>query len=76
MYAKAVMEAHGSRKHRLGRKPTAGRIVGIMVQRAFSAESRNVLWFRYIIYIPLQQGFLYLAAYIDINFSRKVVGWR
>jgi putative transposase len=62
------------RKHRLGRNPTAGRIVENLVQRAFSAETKNVLWVGDITYIPLQQGFLYLATYIDV-FSRKVVGW-
>jgi putative transposase len=45
-----------------------------LVQRAFSAETRNVLWVGDITYIPLQHGFLYFTWHIDV-FSRKAVGW-
>lgn len=40
----------------------------------FSATDTNKIWVGDITYIPTQQGFLYLAVFIDI-FSRKVVGW-
>ena len=41
---------------------------GLNVTRA------NQVWCTDITYIPMQKGFMYLTAYIDV-FSRKIVGW-
>ena len=45
-----------------------------LVNRSFSATRPNELWVADITYLPTWQGFLYLAAVIDV-FSRRVVGW-
>ncbi len=45
-----------------------------LVQRGFAATAPNRLWVADITYLPTWQGFLYLAAVVDV-FSRAVVGW-
>lgn len=45
-----------------------------LVQRRFTPEAPNVLWTGDITYIATDEGWLYLAAVIDL-FSRQVVGW-
>ena len=45
-----------------------------LVQRSFSAPAPDRLWVADITYLPTWQGFLYLAAVVDV-FSRRVVGW-
>jgi putative transposase len=45
-----------------------------LVDRHFSAESRDQLWVADITYIPTGSGFLYLAVVVDV-WSRRVVGW-
>ena len=45
-----------------------------LVERKFSAESRDRLWVADITYIPTWSGFLYLAVVLDA-WSRRVVGW-
>ena len=45
-----------------------------LVDRRFEADRPNQLWVADITYIPTSEGFLYLAAVIDV-WSRKVVGW-
>ena len=45
-----------------------------LVERAFSADAPDRLWVADITYLPTWQGFLYLAAVVDV-FSRAVVGW-
>src|SRR6476620_8441260 len=44
------------------------------LNRQFWAEGPNEKWVGDITYIPTQEGWLYLAAVLDI-YSRKVVGW-
>lgn len=44
------------------------------VQRQFTVDTRNKVWVTDITYIRTWQGWLYLAAVVDL-FSRKVVGW-
>ena len=43
-------------------------------QRRFTPEAPNQLWCGDITYIATDEGWLYLAAVIDL-FSRQVVGW-
>ncbi len=45
-----------------------------LVQRRFNPEQPNELWSGDITYIATDEGWLYLAAVIDL-FSRQVVGW-
>lgn len=45
-----------------------------LVQRRFSPGAPNVLWTGDITYIPTDEGWLYLAAVLDLH-SRQVVGW-
>jgi putative transposase len=45
-----------------------------LVQRRFNPEAPNRLWSGDITYIATDEGWLYLAAVIDL-FSRQVVGW-
>jgi putative transposase len=42
--------------------------------RDFTAEAPNTVWVTDITYIPTREGWLYLAAILDL-YSRRVVGW-
>lgn len=46
-----------------------------LVERDFTAASRDQLWVADITYVPTAPGFLFLAVVLDA-WSRKVVGWR
>ena len=50
--------------------PIAPNLLG----RNFSAAARNQIWLADITYIETGQGWLYLAAILDLH-SRRVVGW-
>jgi putative transposase len=45
-----------------------------LLNRDFSTERPNQKWLADITYIPTLEGWLYLAAILDL-FSRKIVGW-
>jgi putative transposase len=45
-----------------------------LLNRQFQADAPNTKWVADITYIPTREGWLYLAAVLDL-FSRKVVGW-
>jgi putative transposase len=45
-----------------------------LVRRDFSAEAPDRLWVADITDLPTGEGFLHLAAIVDV-FSRRVVGW-
>jgi putative transposase len=45
-----------------------------VLSRQFGADAPNRKWVTDITYIPTDQGWLYLAAVVDL-FSRRVVGW-
>ncbi len=45
-----------------------------LVEREFTAAAPNRVWLADITYIPTTEGWLYLAAIMDL-FSRKIVGW-
>jgi putative transposase len=51
-------------------RPTAPNFLA----RRFSAAAPNQKWVTDITYIPTDEGWLYLAAIVDL-FSRRVVGW-
>ena len=44
------------------------------VGRCFKAERPNACWLSDITYIPTREGWLYLAAVLDV-YSRAIVGW-
>lgn len=75
-----LMQGHGIRakgrrkfvvttdsKHRLPVAPD-------LVQRRFEPPAPNQLWSGDITYLPTDEGWLYLAAVLDLH-SRQVVGW-
>jgi transposase InsO family protein len=45
-----------------------------LIARDFTAPAPNRVWLADITYIPTTEGWLYLAAIMDL-FSRKIVGW-
>lgn len=45
-----------------------------LIARDFAARAPNRVWLADITYIPTAEGWLYLAAVMDL-FSRKIVGW-
>lgn len=45
-----------------------------VLNRDFEAQHPNQKWVSDMTFIPTQQGWLYLAAVLDL-FSRKIVGW-
>jgi transposase InsO family protein len=45
-----------------------------LLNRDFQAEAPNEKWLGDITFIPTAEGWLYLAAILDL-FSRKIVGW-
>ena len=45
-----------------------------LIARNFKAEAANRVWLADITYIPTAEGWLYLAAVMDL-FSRRIVGW-
>lgn len=45
-----------------------------LLQRDFQAQEPNQKWLGDITFIPTGEGWLYLAAILDL-FSRKIVGW-
>jgi transposase InsO family protein len=44
------------------------------LERNFTADAPNEVWVTDITYIPTREGWLYLAAILDL-YSRRVVGW-
>ena len=44
------------------------------LKRNFKTKKPNKVWVTDLTYIPTEEGWLYLVAFIDL-FSRKVVGW-
>ncbi len=72
----AGLKAKGRRKY----KPTTDSdhtlpVAPNLLDREFHAEEPNTAWVSDITYIATREGWLYLAAIIDL-FSRRVVGWK
>lgn len=49
-------------------------VVGNVLNRAFAPEAPNVVWVTDITYIRTYEGWLFLAAVMDL-YSRQIVGW-
>jgi len=45
-----------------------------LLQRQFTATAPNRIWLADITYLPTGEGWLYLAAVMDLH-TRKIVGW-
>jgi transposase InsO family protein len=45
-----------------------------LVKRRFKAKRPNACWLSDVTYIPTREGWLYLAAVLDV-YSRAIVGW-
>jgi putative transposase len=71
----AGLEARRKRRFRTTTDSTHGRPVAPnLLERDFTAEAPNRVWVTDITYIWTLDGWLYLAAILDL-FSRRVVGW-
>src|SRR5207245_11411607 len=57
----------------LGERP-AGAVASNVLDRAFEAAAPNLKWIADFTYVWTAEGWLYVAAVIDL-FSRRVVGW-
>jgi putative transposase len=67
----------GVQKRRFRRTTRPGapeRYAPDLVQRHFTANRPNALWLADVTFVPTEEGWLYLAAVLDV-FSRYVVGW-
>jgi len=63
------------RKFKRTTRAVAGRPVAPdRLNRNFGAKEPNKKWVADITYVPTQEGWLYLAAMLDL-FSRRIVGW-
>lgn len=75
-----LMRVHGlqARIPRAFRRTTnsnhASPIAENVLARQFEAAAPNTAWVTDVTYIPTKEGWLYLAAILDL-YSRKVVGW-
>jgi putative transposase len=56
------------------KRNAAHRAAPNVLQQDFAAERPDSKWLADITYIPTQQGWLYLAAILDL-YARRVVGW-
>lgn len=67
-----------ARQRRRFRRTTQSRhdlpIAPNVLARQFEVASPNTVWVTDITYVPTREGWLYLAAIVDL-FSRRVVGW-
>ncbi len=72
----AGLEGVSRRRYRVGTTSPGGEAPAApdLVQRDFTADEPNQLWFADITYVPTWQGWLYLAAVVDAC-SRYCVGW-
>lgn len=72
---RAGLQGIQKRRFRCTTRPGAPeRFAPDLVQRHFAADRPNALWLADVTYVSTSEGFLYLAAVLDV-FSRLVVGW-
>jgi putative transposase len=67
-------KGRGRRRPRTTAADPTRRTAANVLNRDFSAEGPDQKWVADITYIDTLEGFLYLAAILDV-FSRRVVGW-
>lgn len=68
------LRAKGVKPRRLQRGAKQPQPVPNLLQRDFSATQPNTKWVSDMTYIRTRQGWLYLAAVLDL-WSRRVIGW-
>lgn len=73
MARKGLVSCRGPEKH--GRGGKASDKGANVLNGEFSVQKRNSVRCGDITYISTREGWLYLAAYLDL-FSRKIVGWQ
>jgi putative transposase len=74
MVAENLQGVHRRKKTRTTIRDEAGVPALDLVDRHFKAHARDRLWVTDITYVWTWEGWLYVAAVLDV-FSRKVVGW-
>jgi putative transposase len=71
----AALAARQRRRFKVTTRALPGRPVAPNVlKQQFSAQGPNEKWLADVTYIPTQEGWLYLAAVLDVH-SRLIVGW-
>lgn len=69
------LKAHQAKQpHTTTKRNTADPVAPNVLDRDFEAERPNQKWLTDITYIRTQEGWLYLAAVLDL-YSRRIVGW-
>jgi len=74
MRAHGLQGCHKRRRRPVTTQPGPGPVAANVLNRDFTAERPNQKWVTDITAIDTLEGWLYLAAILDL-FSRKVVGW-
>lgn len=74
MRATGLQGVHRRRRVSLTRRARGVHLPPDLVGRAFTAPAPNRVWTADVTYIPTGQGWLYLAAVMDL-YARKIVGW-
>jgi putative transposase len=67
----------GRRKRRFRRTTDSNHLLPIapnVVERKFEVDAPNEVWVTDVTYVWTEEGWLYLAAILDL-FSRRIVGW-
>lgn len=76
----SLMRKNGirSKKHKKFKQTTDSKhklpVAPNLLDREFSPRKPNLVWVTDITYCATEEGWIYLATYVDL-FSRKVVGW-
>jgi len=72
---KRGLKAHqAQRPHPARKRNTGGPVAPNILNREFEAERPNQKWLADITYIRTQEGWLYVAAVLDL-YSRRIIGW-
>jgi transposase InsO family protein len=74
MHAEGLRAKQVRRFHSTTRRHPSHWVAANVLQRDFEVERPNQKWVADITYIPTLEGWLYLAAILDL-FGRRVVGW-
>jgi transposase InsO family protein len=73
-YYAARCRPPSARRQRQAALSTGMQASADLVRRRFEARRANQCWLSDVTYIPTREGWLYLAAVLDL-YSRAVVGW-
>ena len=74
MRTMGLYEKGARRAYRNYNKHHSNRAYPNVLQQDFTTDCRNKVWFGDITYVPTHEGYLYLAAFLDLS-TRKIVGW-